>query len=114
MSVGAHESYLNQQTADAAQRLRQILDAVAALFPQAQPCISYQMPAFRQGRVFFYVATFKNHIGIYPPVTQDAELIQALAAYRGPKGNLSFPHDQPLPLTLILQVARALHAEYAR
>ena len=39
-------------------------------------------------------------------------LIEALAPYRGPKGNLIFPLNQPLPVKLIGRVAVALHAEY--
>ncbi|WP_255658951.1 hypothetical protein [Methylophilus sp. Leaf408] len=35
-----------------------------------------------------------------------------MQAYRGKKGNLSFPLDQPLPLELIGQVAMALYREY--
>ena len=54
----------------------------------------------------------KKHIGIYPPVTQDAALVKELSPYRGEKGNLSFPLDQPLPIDLIGRVAVALHQEY--
>lgn len=70
------------------------------------------MPAFRGRRIFFYFAAFRKHIGIYPPLTQDADLIAELAPFRGPKGNLSFPLDRPLPLDLIGRVAMALYQEY--
>ena len=72
------------------------------------------MPAFKHGRVFFYFAAFKKHTGIYPPVTQDARLVRELAPYRGEKGNLSFPHNEPLPIELIDRVALALFREYER
>ncbi|MGP1718367.1 MAG: iron chaperone [Methylophilus sp.] len=91
-----------------------IQQVVETWLPESTRCISYQMPAFRGNkRLFFYFAAFKQHIGIYPPVTQDLGLIKALQAYRGKKGNLSFPLNQPLPLVLIGQVAMALHDEYA-
>ncbi len=70
------------------------------------------MPAFKVGRTFFYFAAFRNHIGVYPPVTRDAALIEETSAYRGPKGNLSFPHSEELPLALIAKVAAALAAQY--
>jgi hypothetical protein len=35
-----------------------------------------------------YFAAFKNHIGVYPPVSGDARLEKALEPYAGPKGNL--------------------------
>jgi uncharacterized protein YdhG (YjbR/CyaY superfamily) len=94
--------------------LEVIRTTVASLLPDATPCIGYNMPAFRDGRIFFYFAAFKKHIGIYPPVTRDADLISELAPYRGEKGNLSFPLNQPLPLELIGRVALALHREYAK
>ena len=88
--------------------------AVHAAVPGATETISYRMPAFRKGRVFFYFAVFKQHIGIYPPVRGDAALQRALARYRGPKGNLKFPLDEPMPIALIARVASALAAEHAR
>lgn len=100
--------------------LREILARVQALIPDAQPCISYQMPAFRtgsangksQGKVFFYCAAFQRHIGVYPPVTDDLALVEALAPWRNEKGNLAFPLKQPMPFALIERVALALAAQY--
>ncbi|MDH4386829.1 MAG: hypothetical protein QE280_15490 [Caulobacter sp.] len=74
----------------------------------AQPCVGYGMSAFRLKKIFFYFSAFKHHVGVYPPVRGPEGLIAALASYRGPKGNLSFPHSQPLPLDLIGQVAETL------
>jgi uncharacterized protein YdhG (YjbR/CyaY superfamily) len=114
MAFASHEAYI----AAAAPRAQPLLEAVQAkvesLAPAASRCISYDMPAYRDGRVFFYFAAFKQHIGVYPPVTKDAALIAETAPWRGPKGNLSFPLDQPLPLDLIGRVALALHRAYAR
>jgi uncharacterized protein YdhG (YjbR/CyaY superfamily) len=111
--VSPHDDYFANATPEARRLLQAIQQQVEALLPQATRCFSYKMPAYRQQRVFFYFAAFKKHIGIYPPVTQDAELVEALAPYRGPKGNLSFPLDRPLPVDLIGRVAVALHGEYA-
>jgi uncharacterized protein YdhG (YjbR/CyaY superfamily) len=51
-----------------------------------------------------YFAAFKNHIGFYPPVSGDARLEKALLPYAGPKGNLKFPLDRPIPFALIKRV----------
>ena len=109
-----HEAYFAAVPVEVRPLLEGIQATVESLLPQASRCISYNLPAFRDTRVFFYFAAFRHHIGIYPPVTRDAVLIEALAPYRGPKGNLSFPLDQPLPLALIGRVAVALHGEYVR
>jgi uncharacterized protein YdhG (YjbR/CyaY superfamily) len=93
--------------------LSSIQSRVESLIPNASRCIAYNIPAFRQKRVFFYFAAFKKHIGIYPPVTRDAALIKELEPYRNEKGNLAFSLDQPLPLELIGRVAVALSQEYA-
>lgn len=76
-------------------------------------CVSYGMPAFRKEKVFFYFASFKNHIGVYPPVTRPETLVDELGPYRGPKGNLIFPHRDPLPIELIGRVAEALANQYS-
>ncbi len=92
--------------------LATIRRTAAAAVPEATECISYQMPALRHQKVFFYFAAFKKHIGIYPPV-DDPALATALAPFRGPKGNLQFPLDQPVPYALIGRVARSLAKQYA-
>lgn len=85
------------------QRIRAIVREEA---PEAKEAISYRIPAFMQAGVLFYFAAFKKHIGVYPPVSGDAALLAALAPYRGPKGNLSFPLADAMPYELIRRVAR--------
>jgi uncharacterized protein YdhG (YjbR/CyaY superfamily) len=92
------------------QRIRAIVREEA---PDAQEAISYRIPTFMHGGVLIYFAAFKQHIGIYPPVRGDAALLQALAPYRGPKGNLSFPLAEPMPYELIRRVARQREMENA-
>lgn len=92
--------------------LTRIRGVVREAVPDATECISYQMPALRARKVFFYFAAFKKHIGIYPPVKGSATLQKRLAPFRGPKGNLQFPLDEPMPYALIAQVAKALAREY--
>jgi uncharacterized protein YdhG (YjbR/CyaY superfamily) len=112
MTFSSHDEYFASVSPEVMPLLTSIQAKVESLLPEASRCISYNMPAFRAKRVFFYFAAFKKHIGVYPPITQDAALIHELALYRGKKGNLSFPLNQPLPLDLIGRVAVALHLEY--
>jgi uncharacterized protein YdhG (YjbR/CyaY superfamily) len=113
MPYATHEEYFAACLAEVRPLLLQIQQEVERRVPGTSRCISYQMPAFKQRRVFFYFAAFKKHIGIYPPVNDDPTLIAECAPFRGPKGNLSFPYAQPLPLDLIGRVAVALAAQYA-
>ncbi|MCW1884067.1 DUF1801 domain-containing protein [Luteolibacter flavescens] len=97
---------------------REILETVRGIVREevsgATETIAYQMPAFRVERVFFYFAAFKKHLGIYPPVEGDEDLLKQLAPYLGPKGNLKFPFEEPIPYELIRRVVRALAKQYAR
>jgi uncharacterized protein YdhG (YjbR/CyaY superfamily) len=77
---------------------------VAAAAPDAEEVISYRMPAFKQDGILIYFAAFTSHIGIFPPVSGDARLEKAIARYAGPKGNLQFPLDEPIPYDLIRRI----------
>lgn len=109
-----HHAYLAACLPEARERLLAVRAALEAAMPDAQRCIAYQMPALRMGRIVAYFAAFRQHIGLYPPVTAPPELVAQLAPYAGPKGNLAFPHKQPLPLDLIGQAGAALAALYAK
>jgi uncharacterized protein YdhG (YjbR/CyaY superfamily) len=87
-------------------RLRQVRAAIRAAAPRTTEVISYRIPAYRGNRMVVYFAGFKGHIGLFPPVRGNAALEQAAARYAGPKKNLRFPHDQPLPLSLITRIVR--------
>ncbi len=83
-------------------RIRQIFQTAA---PDAEEIISYKMPAFRGQGILVYFAAFKNHIGMYPPISGDTDIEAALAPYTGPKGNLQFRLDQAIPYDLIERIA---------
>jgi uncharacterized protein YdhG (YjbR/CyaY superfamily) len=74
--------------------------------PAAAELISYRMPAFRRHGILLYFAAFEKHIGLFPPVSGDAELEAALRPFAGPKGNLKFPLDRPIPYPLIRKIVR--------
>jgi uncharacterized protein YdhG (YjbR/CyaY superfamily) len=97
--------------------LKKIRLTVRAAAPKAEEKISYRMPAFAQNGILIYFAAFKNHIGIFPPVRGDDKLIKELSRYRGEKGNLKFPLDEPVPYKLISKIVKLRlkqHAEKVR
>jgi uncharacterized protein YdhG (YjbR/CyaY superfamily) len=108
-----HQAYFAAAADEALPHLQRISAKVEQLLPEASACISYGMPAYRLGRIFFYFAAFKKHIGVYPPVKGNRALQARLRPFRGPKGNLIFPLAQPVPYDLIGDVAVALASEYA-
>jgi len=86
--------------------LRKIKRTVRDAVPEAEETISYRMPAFKLDGVLLYFAAFNNHIGLFPPVKGDASLERAVKPYAGPKGNLRFPYDKPIPYGLIKRIVK--------
>ena len=86
--------------------LKKVRSTISSAAPGAREVVSYRMPAFKLHGILVYFAAFKAHIGLYPPVSGDASLKKALAAYSGPNGNLKFPLDQPIPYALIKRLVR--------
>lgn len=106
------DQYIDAADPRSREILQTIRATVASAVPDATECIGYQMPALRRKKIFIYFAAFRQHIGIYPPV-DDPELAEALARYRGPKGNLQFPLDEPMPYALIARLAQSLARQHA-
>lgn len=100
------DGYISQFPADVQAVLRDVREAIRRAAPEAEETISYQMPAFRQHGILVYFAAWKKHIGLYPPISGDKALENAIARYAGPKGNLQFPLDEPMPLALIERIVK--------
>ncbi len=98
---------------DIQQRLQTVRATIHAAAPAAQECISYQMPAFAQHGILVYFAAQKDYIGLYPTASGVAAFQQELdqAGFKGTKGAIHFPNDQPLPLDLITRIVKFRLAE---
>jgi len=100
--------------------LKKVREVIRRAAPAAEEVISYRMPAFKQQGILVYYAGWTQHIGMYPPISGDKALEKALARYTGPKGNLQFPLDEPIPYDLIERIVKlrvkqnALKAEARR
>ena len=102
----AVSAYIAAFAPDVRAVLERIRRTARAAAPAAEELISYRVPALRQGGILIYYAAFKNHIGVFPPVSGDPELEAELAPWAGPKGNLRFPLDRPIPFGLIDRIVR--------
>src|SRR5262245_9994668 len=100
------DSYISQFPADVQAILEKVRATIRHAAPEAKETISYQMPAFKQHRILVYFAAWKNHIGLYPPISGDKALEKAVARYAGPKGNLQFPLDEPIPYDLLERIVK--------
>ena len=100
------DDYISQFPADVQAVLQEVRETIRRAAPDAEETISYQMPAFRQNGILVYFAAWKKHIGLYPPIVGDKALEKAVARYAGPKGNLQFPLDEPMPFDLIERIVK--------
>ncbi len=100
------DNYISQFSPDVQQILSNIRTTIRNAAPEANEVISYQMPAFRQHGILVYFAAWKEHIGLYPPISGDVAIEKAVAKYAGPKGNLQCPLDKPIPYNLIKRIVK--------
>ena len=100
------DGYIAQFPAQVQVILHRVRKTIGNAAPEATERISYQMPAFQQHGILVYFAAWKNHIGLYPPISGDKALEKAVARYAGPKGNLQFPLDEPIPYRLIERIVK--------
>jgi len=100
------EAYIAQFSPDVREILQKIRSIARSAAPEAEEIISYRMPALRMNGILMYFAAFKKHIGMFPPVSGDRAIEKAIAPFAGPKGNLQFPLDQPIPYKLIERIVK--------
>ena len=101
------DSYISQFPAGVQAILEKVRATIRRVAPEAKEVISYLMPAFKQHGILVYFAAWEKHIGMYPPISGDKPpLEKAIARYAGPKGNLQFPLDEPIPYNLIERIVK--------
>jgi uncharacterized protein YdhG (YjbR/CyaY superfamily) len=100
------DGYISQFPADVQAILQKVRATISSNAPEAKETISYLMPAFKLHGILVYFAAWEKHIGLYPPISGDRAIEKAIARYAGPKGNLQFPLDEPIPCDLIERIVR--------
>lgn len=98
------DAYIQQFPPHIQALLQQIRQVIRETAPEATEKISYQMPTFYLNGNLVHFAAHSRHIGFYP-APSGIEAFQAeLSAYKGAKGSVQFPLDQPMPLALIRKI----------
>lgn len=100
------DEYISAYPEDVQQRLQAIRAAVRNAAPEAQEVISYGVPTFQLNGNLVSFGAAKKHIGFYPTPGAVEAFQQQLSAYKGAKGSVQFPFDQPLPLDLIAEIVK--------
>src|ERR1700723_1777577 len=100
------DDYISKFPADVQAILQKVRSTISSIAPEAMETISYMMPAFKQHGILVYFAAWEKHIGMYPPISGNKTLEKAIARYAGPKGNLQFTLDEPMPFNLIERIVK--------
>jgi len=107
-SIDAYIASFSEETQALLEAMRATIRAAA---PEAEEKISYQMPTFFLKGNLVHFAAAKHHIGFYPASSGIAAFKEELSIYKGAKGSVQFPLDQPMPLDLVGRIVRFRVAE---
>ena len=100
------EEYINSAPADVQEKLWQLHECIRAAAPGAKEELKWRMPAYSYQKILVTFAVFKKHIGFYPMPSAIKAFAKELAKYKTAEGSVQFPHDKPLPLTLIKKIVQ--------
>ena len=98
------DEYIAEFSQEVQDKLQKIRETIRNAAPDAVEKISYQMPTFAQEGNLVHFAAFQNHIGFYPAPQGIEEFKEELSLYKGGKGSVQFPLDQPIPYELISKI----------
>ncbi|WEK53535.1 MAG: DUF1801 domain-containing protein [Candidatus Cohnella colombiensis] len=98
------DDYISIFPVEVQEKLSAIRNVIKEAAPEAKETISYQMPTFVLHGNLVHFAAFKNHIGFYPTASGTEAFEQQLSAYKGGKGSIQFPLNQPIPYELIRSI----------
>jgi uncharacterized protein YdhG (YjbR/CyaY superfamily) len=102
---------LRSEKRTALEKLRKDIKSAA---PNAEECISYQVPGFRLGgRLLVSFGAAANHCAFYPGAYPIEAQKDELKGYSTSKGTIRFPADKPLPATLVRKLVKSRIAEYS-
>lgn len=86
--------------------LKKIRKTIREAAPDAEEAIKYQIPTFTLKGNLVHFAAFKKHIGFYPAPRGIEEFKDELSVYKGAKGSVQFPLEEPIPYDLISRIVK--------
>jgi uncharacterized protein YdhG (YjbR/CyaY superfamily) len=98
------DEYINMFPEGVRTILNELRQTIRDAAPGAEETINYQIPTFTLNGNLVHFAAFENHIGFYPTPSGMEAFKEELSSYKGAKGSVQFPIDQPLPLPLIRRI----------
>ncbi len=108
------DEYLAELPRDQRLALQRLRAQIRAILPDAEECISYQIPAFRyNGRVIVWFGAGAHHCAFYPGgVVQDYK--DELEGFEISKGTIRFQPDKPIPPAVVRKLVKARAAAHEK
>ena len=100
------DEYISAADPDAKKALSDIRKTIKSAAPNAEEVISYQIPGYKYYGMLVFFAAWKDHISLYPAPWSAESLKKEMSVYKGSKGTIKFPIDEPMPLTLIKRMVK--------
>lgn len=108
------EEYLAPLSSEKRAALEKLRRAIKSAAPEAEECMSYDLPTFRLGgRMLVSFGAWANHCAFYAGVHPVTAHKDELKAWDTSKGTIRFEADNPLPATLVRKLIKTRIAEYA-
>jgi len=108
------DEYLAPLTAEKRAALEKLRKEIRAAAPEAEECISYQIPSFRLGgKLLVAFAAAKNHCAFHPGAHPLHAHRDELQDYETSKGSIRFSPDKPMPSRLVRKLVKTRIAERA-
>ncbi len=108
------DEYLANLPEDQRVALEKLRKTIRSAAPQAEECISYQIPSFRQDGMLVGFGAAAHHCSFYLlNASTVADFAEELVGYDTSKGTIRFPTDKPLPVALVRKLVKARLAENA-
>jgi uncharacterized protein YdhG (YjbR/CyaY superfamily) len=106
------DHYLAALSADKRAALEKLRKIIRAAAPEAEECLSYGLPAFRQGGPLVAFSASAGHCSFFPTNGTSVAAHKAeLKGFETSKGTIRFQPDKPLPTALVRKLVKARIAE---
>lgn len=109
------DEYMASQPESVRSKLDEVRSAIRTAIPEAEETISYGMPTYKlDGQRVMFFAGWKKHFSLYPASDRlMAAFPKELASFEVLKGTIRIPFSRPVPVDLIVRIARFRAKEVA-
>jgi uncharacterized protein YdhG (YjbR/CyaY superfamily) len=98
------DEYIETFPEDVQSILQKVRKTIRKAAPDAEETISYQIPTFKLNGNLVHFAAFSDHISFFPTSSPREAFKKELSKYKGGKGTIQFPMDEPIPYDLVKRI----------